>query len=249
MQDKYLIVSVHDATPKFKSEISDIIFELDRIGLKTRNIGIVPNFENKYDISKDDAFASWLLEHNNNGTEIFLHGYTHQSEHRTYNQPIEWFKGEIFAKGEAEFQNTSYEESLDKINRGKEIFNRIGLKYEGFIPPCWLVNPQSLQAIKNSEFEYLVTAGRVTALTSQKDFLSKVCFFSSCNLPMSIASQTYDWYLENIHLVNNKLLTLPIHPRNIWEEKSFNHFLTAIKRNVKKGRKPTNYHQFLESLK
>ncbi len=42
---KKLIVSLHDVTPKFEGELTEIVQELDQRGITTRSNLVVPNWE------------------------------------------------------------------------------------------------------------------------------------------------------------------------------------------------------------
>jgi uncharacterized protein len=246
IDEKYALISIHDVTPKFSSEVFEIVSALDERGIKVRNMGVVPNYDNKYDISKDDNFASWLLQQNKKGIEIFLHGYNHQSECRRYSSPKEWFRGEVFSKGEAEFQNINYEQASDKIEKGMEIFDRIGISYNGFIPPCWITNRESARAIEDAGFRYVVNSKGVKSFQPDFNVNSKVLFFSSQNIIIDFATRAYDKYLQEVHIPRYNLVSIPIHPRNIREKKSFDCFLKTVDRTIQDGRKLTTYDGFLD---
>jgi len=63
---------------------------------------------------------------------------------------------------------------------------------------------------------------------------------------MEIWTKAYDYYLEYVHLVNKDLATVPIHPRNIHEKRSFEHFLNVVRRLRDDGRELVTYGEFLK---
>jgi predicted deacetylase len=246
MRQKYTVLSIHDVAPKFSGEIKEIVAELDRKGYDRRSIGLVPNYEMEHELTENRDFTEWLRGLQHNGNEMVLHGYSHFSDKRTYPNMVEFVKGELFALGEAEFQNLSYNEAAERLRKGKDMFDKLGLKSRGFIPPCWITNPESQRAIQDAGFEYMVSSGRVIDFVSGEHTKSKTFFFSSKSPFMDFATRAYDYYIEYIHLVNKDLATVPIHPRNIREKRSFQHFLDVLKRLKEDGRELVTYSEFLE---
>ena len=246
MKQKYIVLSVHDVTPKFKPEIEEILDEFKHQGFNALNLCVVPNYEGLFDISKDEAFLSWLKDHNNNGHEIITHGYDHFSPRRNYSSFGDWFKGEMFSKGEAEFQNLTYNEAITRLKKGKEILNKGNIETQGFVPPCWILNKNGLDALKDLGFGYVVTAGKIRLLPSSEQFKAKAFFFASNPPIVSAAANAYDYYLEKVHLVNNELATIPIHPRNVKEGASFQKCVETVNRMRDEGRKLVTYKTFLK---
>lgn len=246
MSIQYIVLSIHDVTPKFNSEIKRISDEFDKRAFEARSFGIVPNYERNYDISYDNEFLSWLRKRQEKGDELIFHGYTHFSDKRLYKGFIDWFKGEIFSQGEAEFQNLDYDETKERLKKGSEIMEKLNISSNGFIPPCWITNKASRKAIKDHGFNYMVKSGRIEDFSNNRVIKSKAFFFASHTPFMCLLSRSYDFYLEHIHLMNNSLATIPIHPRNIYEKTSFNQCLDTVERLRDKGRKLVTYSQFLE---
>lgn len=246
MKKKYIVLSVHDVTPEFKSELSEIVTELSRRGFDKKCMCVVPNYGLRNDILGDGRFIDWLHSLNGNGDEVVLHGFSHFSDKRRYKSFLEFCKGELFALGEAEFQNLSYEEAMGRIKQGRDTLRKVGLDATGFIAPCWITNSEAERAIKDAGFGYMVSAGRVRDLIEGVDIKTKTFFFSSKTKVLYLFDRAYDFYLEKIHLINNDVATIPIHPRNIREGKSFEHCLDVLERLRRDGRELITYSEFLK---
>jgi len=177
MKKKYIALSVHDVSPRFEGEIKEIIAELGSRGYYKRSIGLVPNYGGEHELHKSRSFVNWLGSLNPKENEYILHGYDHFSDRRVYPNLTEMFKGEIFSLGEAEFQNLTYDEARERLRKGKDSLGKLGIKSRGFIPPCWITNPESRRAIKDEGFDYMISSGRIIQFNDGPDILSKTFFF------------------------------------------------------------------------
>ena len=157
MENKYLIVEIHDATPEFKPELTEIVSKLDNLGISRRSVLVIPNYYEKNNLINDREFISWLDDLQEKGDEIVQHGYNHVSTNHNYKSRWDRFIGTKLTHGEGEFQNISYNEAQEKIQKGKDILERIGFNSKGFVAPAWLLNPESERAIKEHGFSYYTT--------------------------------------------------------------------------------------------
>jgi len=60
--EKHLVVSIHDFTPKFQSELEEVLEELDLRGIDKRTIMVIPRYEGEYLISGCSETARLLRE-------------------------------------------------------------------------------------------------------------------------------------------------------------------------------------------
>jgi predicted deacetylase len=136
MAEKYAIVAVHDATPKYLDKIPKIDDFLKKEGIDDFSYLIIPKFRGKdsQEISEHESFAD-IME--GTGQELVMHGYTHS------NLLIE---DEFF---------TNYKNAWHKILQARRIFKRcFGYVPKGFIPPMWAISKGALKAVKDAGFEY-----------------------------------------------------------------------------------------------
>ena len=251
-----LIISVHDATPKYKGELTEIIRELDRLEVNKRSILVIPNLEEKYDLRKDYAFVSRLRELKNEGDEIILHGYNHESTQRKgyYKNPFQWFMGEVFARGTGEFQNLTYEEVRQKLRNGKKTFSDVGLDdVVGFVAPSWLTNKNVEKALKDEGFKYHIFTtfmdyvGQLSMipiknLQTGEIIKSREFAFDASNAFIDYGTRGLAWLLTANQ--GTPTLRIAVHPSNIHNARLFDYILRLIKE-VKKGRNIITYRELL----
>jgi len=133
-EDKKIVVSVHDATPRFHDECLIIFNKLDKIGVNQRTLLITPNFAGKYPIDRDEKFIVMMEREKQRGFELALHGLTHRN---------------------FEFYKKNYIEAKKSLQQGMEIFeNAFGFLPKGFIAPQWLQSKGSLKAVEELGFDY-----------------------------------------------------------------------------------------------
>jgi predicted deacetylase len=254
MRDRKLIVSVHDVTPKYKGELTEIVSELDRVGVNKRSVLVVPNWEGEYDLRQDDNFVSWLHGLKASGDEIVLHGYNHQSTKRKghYKNPFQWFMGEVFAQGTGEFQNLTYEETRQKLQDGKRVFSDVELDgVVGFVAPAWLTNNDIEKALKDEDFQYHIFTtfmnyvGQLSKIpirniqTGETVKSREVAFDGSRSL-IDYGTKGLAWLVTR----NKRASTtrIAIHPQDIHNARPFDYALKLIEE-AKEGRDIATYRE------
>ncbi len=226
MKNKYLVVSIHDVTPNFNSQLTKIISELDKIGVNKKSILVIPDYLGKNSISQSGEFIEWLHSLQDKGNEIVQHGLEHISTNHNYPSFLEKFIGEQIAQGCGEFQNISYKEAKEKIWKGKEIFKANGFGAVGFVAPAWLLNPESEKALKE-DFQYTTSFSNIEFFSPYKKESSNIVVFTSGG---GLINKGFEWY--NQHLIkrkfkNQRIARVAIHPQDI-ESGFFQLTLNAI---------------------
>ena len=126
------IVTLHDACPSFSSRTFKITKELEKLEIRY-NIGLVPFFNGEQDLPR---FPKFVEEIKCCRAEIALHGLYHETRRRQ----IDNFGTRTKAVAEQE------------IRAGLHIFQEVGLDPIVFIPPCWQLNINSIEALKKLKF-------------------------------------------------------------------------------------------------
>jgi predicted deacetylase len=107
---------------------------------------VVPNFHGRFPLAEHPRFVDRLLELQQHGHEIYLHGYYHRmgiadrpnSGGSPTNHGISWLWNQhVVSSGEAEFGDLSRREAQERIARGVHEFRELGLRIDGFVPPAW----------------------------------------------------------------------------------------------------------------
>ncbi len=243
MSDSYLVVSVHDVTPKFKSELDEIISGLKGIGVTKQSLLVIPNYERRHNIIDDDGFVSRLHDLKNKGDEIVQHGYEHVSSLRQYDSLPHWFMGEIFAQGCGEFQNIGYDEAKERIEEGRDILQQAGFTPKGFIAPGWLLNNDSEKAVRDAGFSY-TTRMNWLHRSNHEDEYSPAMGFAPFPVLDDMA-RMYDSVLANHYLKDKKLARVVIHPQDVKKKGTFEFALELIKK-LMKERELTTYADFVK---
>lgn len=79
LDQKYLLISVHDVSPFYEEPVNQLLDELEKREIHNFTILIVPNWDGQYDFNEDQQLVERLLNLQNEGTELALHGYDHHS--------------------------------------------------------------------------------------------------------------------------------------------------------------------------
>ena len=236
---KYLVVSVHDATPRFKGELQEIVSELDRIGIKRKSILVIPNYYGEESILDNKDFIFWLHSLKSNGDELVQHGYNHVSTNHNFSSRFQKILGTKVNHGEAEFQNISYWEAKAKIGLGRKMLNQAGIYPKGFVAPAWLLNPESERAIKDSEFSYATKFRKIEFYSQEKTEKSEAIVFTSGKGFVNKLFALYNHDLVHRVFKKRRVARIALHPMDMhW--KYFESLLNSIEK-VKQGREITTY--------
>lgn len=146
---RLLLASIHDVSPRFESEVDQLIDLLgphagDRLALL-----VVPNHWGDSPIVSGSRFAGRLRRWADRGFEIFLHGYFHRDTTRhsgfTRKARARWLTA-----GEGEFLGLSRRESSTRIRRGRRLLEDVtGRPIAGFVAPAWLYGEGALKALSD----------------------------------------------------------------------------------------------------
>ena len=250
MKDKYLVVSIHDVTPEFKQELTTIVSELDKIGIKKTSVLIIPNYYENKNLVKDNQFTDWLYQLYDNGNELVQHGYNHLCTNYNFKSHIQKFIGTKINHSEGEFQNISYDEAKSKIQKGKDIFNTLGLTKlisKGFVAPAWLLNQESEKAIKDAGFDYYTTFRHINFPKQKKKEKSEAIVFTSGNGFANKMFALYNHDLTHRVFKNRRIARITIHPKDL-HSNHFDSVLDSIKK-VRKGREIITYADLIPIIK
>jgi predicted deacetylase len=134
-----LIVAVHDVTPAHQERLRRVYALLEDLAIRAYALLVVPDWHGQWPLEQHAAFVDDLLRRQASGVEILLHGYRHDEAGfpRSLLQRAR-IAGRTAAS--AEFRVVPPEEAERRLDRGLEMFGRLGLRAVGFVPPAWLQN-------------------------------------------------------------------------------------------------------------
>lgn len=137
-REHLLLASIHDVSPRFESEVDQLVdllapFVGDRLAML-----VVPNHWGSAPIIPGSPFAARLRAWADAGIEIFLHGYFHRDQsghHKTASR----LRARFMTAGEGEFLGLSLRDASCRIAEGRSLLEDvIGRRIDGFVAPAWL---------------------------------------------------------------------------------------------------------------
>lgn len=140
-----LLVSIHDVTPAFRTEVERLDAMCRRRGL-TPALLVVPDWHGAWPLERHPEFVGWLRFRASAGAEIILHGERHDEVGlpRRLGDHLRAFGR---TDGEGEFLTLGYGVALERIVRGRDRLRALGLDPLGFVPPAWLCREVTHRAV------------------------------------------------------------------------------------------------------
>ncbi len=138
---KTALISVHDVSPRFQSEVTTILKHFEDMPL---SLLVTPFWNGEHRLTPD--FVKILR-----GSEKVLHGLKH------CNNKGDW-AGKIAAcsrRSDRELYGLSYNETATLIAEGKQLFEEaFDESPKGFVPPTWYHNPYSVGLLRDMGFSF-----------------------------------------------------------------------------------------------
>lgn len=145
--DPLVLASIHDVSPRFESEVDQLLNILRPHVGDTIAMLVVPNHWGDAPIVAGSPFASRLRQWADCGIEMFLHGFTHRDEAR-HRGRANRLRARVMTVGEGEFLGLSRAEAGVRIRSGRALIEDItGRPVAGFVAPAWLYGPGALEAL------------------------------------------------------------------------------------------------------
>lgn len=154
-----VIVSLHDVAPPFEAAIRQQVELLAAIGVRRLVLKVVPNWHGAYPLQDSPAFADFLREQHEAGSQLVLHGFEHRPyRSRSFHGPwLSRLRARLFAADAAEFLTLSADEAEAALQRGLACFEQVGLpRPTMFCAPGWLHNAEAETALRRAGLRYLI---------------------------------------------------------------------------------------------
>src|SRR5437899_7929282 len=133
-----LLASIHDVSPRFESEVEQLLDLLRRHVGERVALLVVPNHWGEAPIVPGSPFAGRLRAWADSGCEIFLHGFYHRDEAQ-HGRAADRLRASFMTAGEGEFLVLSRTDAETRIGRGRALLEAlIGRPIAGFVAPAWL---------------------------------------------------------------------------------------------------------------
>lgn len=183
-------VSLHDVSPAWEPEV-DAALELARAhGVKPALL-VVPDFHGRAPLHEHPAFCAKLRELEEDGHEIFLHGYYHRARpfdaQRAASSPGNGalararhaFAQKVVSGGEAEFSDVSPDEATARLDEGERMLREAGLSIRGFVAPAWSMPRWVLELLGRRGYSFTEDHVRVYDPASKRSRASVVLNYAS----------------------------------------------------------------------
>ncbi len=146
---RLVIASIHDVSPRFESEVEQLLPKLQsHVGNRIAML-VVPNHWGDSPIVAGSPFATRLRSWADAGIEMMLHGFYHRDDCRHVNR-ADRLRGAFMTAGEGEFLGLSRDEAARRIGDGRALVEDvIGRPIDGFVAPAWLYGPGALEALSD----------------------------------------------------------------------------------------------------
>lgn len=149
MEKQKILLRFDDICPTMNWEQwNKAISLLDKVGVKAL-VGVIPDCQDpdlRINVPKGD-FWSYILELQNQGHTIAMHGYQH-----VFISPCH---GILNRRMNSEFAGLSYEKQKTMIAKGKEILEKHGIFTDVFFAPAHSYDENTIRALGECGFRYV----------------------------------------------------------------------------------------------
>jgi predicted deacetylase len=151
-----LIVAVHDVAPSTIDQVRWLLGRLDEADVRPRVLKVIPAEPGASEAGLAEL-ASLIAQESAAGSEIVLHGWSHEAAGRLRGSWPDRLRAALFAGGAAEFLALAPDEIGARLAAGRERLAGWGAIPDGFCPPAWLATDGLAPAARAAGFRYLVT--------------------------------------------------------------------------------------------
>ena len=161
-----LIVSIHDVAPAYAADLRYLLEACDAAGARPRVLKVIPDEGGRQDIRAHPDFTALLRAEAQAGSEIVLHGYTHEVARRIRGWGLPSLRAHLFAPTAAEFVTLNGAEMAARLTGGRRILEEVGLEAQGFCAPGWLATSSLPEQLRRCGFRYAVSMAWVCDVVS-----------------------------------------------------------------------------------
>jgi predicted deacetylase len=134
--ERQLLISLHDITPVHEPRIVKALALLEEFGVADAALFVVPRWHGTADLPDHPDFVARIRARQDAGAEVFLHGLRHD-EADTERTAMQHMRAFGRTDCEAEFLSLSAKAADERIGEGMDMFDSLGLRPVGFVPPAW----------------------------------------------------------------------------------------------------------------
>ncbi|MBI4551784.1 MAG: polysaccharide deacetylase family protein [Candidatus Latescibacteria bacterium] len=238
------VVSVHDVTPAHEDRLRRIMVMLAESGVTRTSMLVIPDFHRGWDLRSHPRFVDWLHQLEADGHEIVLHGLYHSDPTPSAGTVYQKLLRHVYSK-EGEFYTLSYQEAVDRLTQGLEMFTSLGFTPCGFVSPAWMHNEEVVRAVQQMGFRYLTSLGGFTDLTTDRTIRAPAVCFSPRTWTAAAISTLYCVALARL-VDQDPVVRIAIHPGDIVRPMITARLLSILDR-TRRTRRFVAYQDLLEA--
>jgi len=237
-----LLVSIHDVSPlTIEPSRRAVALALSAgVPASALTLLVIPRHEDRVPLNESVETRDWVRNLVDAGACLCMHGLTHQMAGRV-NSPWKWAWAWGFARGQGELYITSTVDCESRIEIARDIFRRVGLESDicGFVPPAWLLSPESLLALERAGFSFYE---RLTGIVHRDTFRARrLIGFGSLT---AIEAHLTAGYARLQSCFPPADTRLAIHPVDVGRASTFKAIQSCLRR-LLENLEPMNYADFL----
>ncbi len=152
-----LVISVHDVAPKSADDVRWLLDRLDDLGAAPRVLKVIPRQPASRPLEEDAELVALLRREAAAGSEVVLHGYTHQAAGRLRGPIAARLRARLAAGDSPEFLTLAPTAAAERVSAGLAVLESLGLRPAGFCAPGWLATPEIDGVLAAAGFRYSLT--------------------------------------------------------------------------------------------
>jgi predicted deacetylase len=156
-----IVIAIHDVSPVHGDQVRYLLDACTAIGARPLVLKVIPNEAGSNDIRQYSEFAGMLAREASAGSEIVLHGYTHQIARPISGLGLQQMRGRLFAGNVAEFLTLDRRAMGERLRAGLQILREVGLDPHGFCAPGWLAASYLPRQLRDCGLTYYTTMAAV----------------------------------------------------------------------------------------
>lgn len=247
MNDRSLVVSLHDVSPHTRVECTAILDELRALGVPHTSLLVIPDHHHKGHMLADANFATWLLEKAKAGHEVVVHGYYHQRSRREGESMQAKLTTRFYTADEGEFYDLDRATAGALFTKARAEFTQLGVDTAGFIAPAWLLSDEAESALRDLHCDYTTRLASVLDLHTGLTHASQSQVWSARSGWRRQMSLAWNAFLFR-RLRENPLLRISIHPVDLRHAKIWQQIRELITRALA-DREPLTYLAWLGKVR
>jgi uncharacterized protein len=166
--------------------------------------------------NEGQQLVPWLRRQQDHGHEIVLHGWSHTETRQGQDGSgrLRTAVGRLAARGAGEFWQLEEPEARLRLQRGREVFDGLGLLASGFVAPGWLLSNGSMNALRSEGFGHTSTHLSLYDLARGERYSIPVLSQRPKSIVTSSAA-TLTLAAAALHIKAGRPFRLAVHPDDI----------------------------------